>query len=71
MPCLAPQKTGSFKIRGATNAVLQLPDDVQDVVTHSSGNHGQAVALAAKARSVNAHIVSQAGACPLPLSAPP
>lgn len=43
------QRTGSFKLRGATNAILQL-NEVQrraGVVTHSSGNHGQAVACAA------------------------
>ena len=43
------QRTGSFKLRGATNAALQL-DAAQrraGVVTHSSGNHGQALACAA------------------------
>ena len=45
------QKTGSFKLRGATNAVLQLSDSERraGVVTHSSGNHGQALACAAQA----------------------
>eukprot|EP01138_Halocafeteria_seosinensis_P000294 gb/GECG01000302.1/.p1 GENE.gb/GECG01000302.1/~~gb/GECG01000302.1/.p1 ORF type:complete len:337 (+),score=35.73 gb/GECG01000302.1/:1-1011(+) len=54
----ALQKTGSFKIRGATNAIMKLPSDVKDkgVVTHSSGNHGQAVARAARARNVPAYI---------------
>jgi len=51
------QKIGAFKARGATNAVLQLPDDVSAVVTHSSGNHGQAVAYAAAIRSLPAWIV--------------
>jgi threonine dehydratase len=43
------QRTGSFKLRGATNAALRLPDAARagGVVTHSSGNHGQAVACAA------------------------
>ncbi len=43
------QRTGSFKLRGATNAVLQLSEAQRraGVVTHSSGNHGQAVACAA------------------------
>lgn len=53
------QKTGSFKYRGATNAVLQL-DKVQakrGVVTHSSGNHAQALALAAKVHGIPAYIV--------------
>ena len=45
------QKTGSFKLRGATNAALQLSaaELRAGVVTHSSGNHGQALACAAKA----------------------
>jgi threonine dehydratase len=43
------QRTGSFKLRGATNAALRLSDAARQggVVTHSSGNHGQAVACAA------------------------
>ncbi len=51
------QKIGAFKARGATNAVLQLPEDVPGVVTHSSGNHGQAIAYAAAIRSLPAWIV--------------
>lgn len=45
------QRTGSFKLRGATNAVLQLSDAQRraGVVTHSSGNHGQATACAGAA----------------------
>ena len=44
------QRTGSFKLRGATNAALQLSDAERraGVVTHSSGNHGQALACAAQ-----------------------
>ncbi len=58
------QKTGSFKIRGATNAVFSLPDEVaaRGVVTHSSGNHGAAVAYAARRRAVPAWIVVPRGA---------
>ena len=43
------QRTGSFKLRGATNALMLLPDAARarGVVTHSSGNHGQATACAA------------------------
>jgi len=41
--CEIFQKTGSFKIRGALNTLLLLGDDVDCVVTHSSGNHAQAV----------------------------
>jgi threonine dehydratase len=51
------QKVGAFKARGATNAILQLPDEVPGVVTHSSGNHGQAVAYAASIRSLPAWVV--------------
>jgi threonine dehydratase len=53
------QKVGAFKARGATNAVFSL-DDVtarHGVATHSSGNHGAAVARAAKLRGIPAHIV--------------
>jgi len=48
--CELFQKTGSFKIRGATNACLSLSDDdaKRGLITHSSGNHAQAVALAAR-----------------------
>lgn len=51
------QKVGAFKARGATNAVLQLPADATGVVTHSSGNHGQAVAYAASIRGLPAWVV--------------
>lgn len=53
------QKMGAFKMRGALNAILNLSKEDQEkgVVTHSSGNFGQAVALAAKNLGVTAHIV--------------
>lgn len=53
------QRTGSFKFRGACNAVFSLSDEdsSQGVATHSSGNHGQALALAAKIKGIPAHIV--------------
>ena len=53
------QRTGSFTRRGATNAVLQLGDAERraGVVTHSSGNHGQALACAAAAVGARATIV--------------
>jgi threonine dehydratase len=53
------QKIGAFKARGATNAVFSLDDATarRGVATHSSGNHGAAVARAAKLRGVRAHIV--------------
>ncbi|MBI0435813.1 threonine/serine dehydratase [Roseomonas sp. KE0001] len=52
------QRTGSFKLRGATNAILRLSPEQRaaGVVTHSSGNHGQAVACAAAAEGLSALI---------------
>jgi threonine dehydratase len=60
------QKMGAFKMRGASNAISKLsPEDRnKGVVTHSSGNHAQALSLAAKMLGVNAYIV-------MPSSAPP
>ena len=57
--CENLQRTGSFKIRGATNAVFSLGDEeiARGVATHSSGNHGAAVALAARLRGARAWIV--------------
>jgi threonine dehydratase/serine racemase len=57
--CEHLQKVGAFKFRGACNAVLRLTPEVavRGVVTHSSGNHAQALALAAKLRGIPAHIV--------------
>jgi threonine dehydratase len=53
------QKIGAFKARGATNAVFVLDDAraKRGVVTHSSGNHGTALARAARLREIPAHIV--------------
>ena len=53
------QKIGAFKARGATNAVFALDDTTakRGVATHSSGNHGTALARAAKLRKIPAHIV--------------
>ncbi len=57
--CENLQKTGSFKIRGATNAIFSLTDSeaAPGIVTPSSGNHGAAVACAAAWRGVPAWIV--------------
>jgi threonine dehydratase/serine racemase len=65
--CEHLQKVGAFKFRGAWNAVRKLPDDVaaRGVVTHSSGNHAQALALAAKLRGISAHIVMPSNAVPV------
>ena len=59
------QRAGAYKMRGATNAILQLTDEQRSkgVVTHSSGNFAQAVALGAQSLGVTAHIV-------MPTSAP-
>lgn len=53
------QKIGAFKARGATNAVFSLDESTasRGVATHSSGNHGAALARAAKLRGIPAHIV--------------
>ena len=53
------QKTGSFKIRGATNAIFSLTDAEvsRGIVTQSSGNHGAAIARAAAWRGVKAWVV--------------
>jgi threonine dehydratase len=58
------QATGAFKIRGAFHKMLRLPSDCPGVVAHSSGNHGQAVARAARVLGLHALIV-------MPRDAPP
>jgi threonine dehydratase len=52
------QKTGSFKLRGATNKVLSLPPEssAKGVVTSSTGNHGLAVAAAARHKGIDAEV---------------
>ncbi len=57
--CENLQKVGAFKIRGATNTLLQLTNEekANGVATHSSGNHAQAVALAARNQGLKATIV--------------
>ncbi len=59
LKCENLQKVGAFKFRGACNAVAQLDPDkaARGVVTHSSGNHAQALALAARLRNIPAYIV--------------
>ncbi|MCB9116311.1 MAG: pyridoxal-phosphate dependent enzyme [Caldilineaceae bacterium] len=59
MKCENLQKVGAFKFRGACNAVFSLsPDEAaRGVATHSSGNHAQALALAAAMRGIPAYIV--------------
>ncbi|MFN8398886.1 MAG: pyridoxal-phosphate dependent enzyme [Anaerolineales bacterium] len=64
MKCENLQKVGAFKFRGASNAVWSLTDEkaAHGVVTHSSGNHAQALALAAKMRGIPAYIVMPSNA---------
>ncbi len=62
--CENLQVGGAFKFRGAVNAVFALSDAqaANGVVTHSSGNHGAALARAAKLRGISAHVVVPEGA---------
>ena len=64
--CENLQRSGSFKIRGAINAVFCLTDNEANngVVTVSSGNHGTALSLAAKIRGINATVVLPKNALP-------
>lgn len=65
------QRVGAFKFRGACNAVFSLDaaQAARGVVTHSSGNHGAALALAAQLRGIPCHVVVPAGAVRAKLSA--
>jgi threonine dehydratase len=58
------QPVGSFKLRGATNAIARLDAEQRErgVVTHSSGNHGQALAWAARAAGAPCTVVIPEGA---------
>jgi threonine dehydratase len=59
LKCENFQKVGAFKFRGACNAVFSLSDEEarRGVVAHSSGNHAQALALAARLRGIPAYVV--------------
>ncbi|NBW81223.1 pyridoxal-phosphate dependent enzyme, partial [bacterium] len=65
LKCENLQKVGAFKFRGACNAVFSLNDQEarHGVIAHSSGNHAQALALAARMRGIPAYIV-------MPINAP-
>ncbi len=66
------QPTGSFKVRGAFNAALSLraaTPDAHGVITVSSGNHGQAVALAARTLGLDCTVVMPEGSNPVKVSA--
>lgn len=69
--CENLQRVGAFKFRGACNAVFALDDATaaRGVVTHSSGNHGAALALAARVRGIPAHVVVPEGAVASKLAA--
>ncbi|MEZ5461060.1 pyridoxal-phosphate dependent enzyme [Dokdonella sp.] len=62
--CENLQRAGAFKFRGACNAVWSLSDAeaARGVVTHSSGNHGAALAMAARTRGIECHVVVPKGA---------
>jgi threonine dehydratase len=65
------QKTGAFKFRGACNAIFSLSGQEvsRGVVTHSSGNHAAALALAARKRGIAAKIVMPSNALPVKIAA--
>ena len=65
------QRVGAFKFRGACNAVWALSDAdaARGVVTHSSGNHGAALALASRTRGIACHVVVPEGAVATKLAA--
>ena len=65
------QRAGAFKFRGACNAVWSLDEATaaRGVVTHSSGNHGGALALAARTRGIPCHVVVPEGAVAAKLAA--
>ncbi|HNN13569.1 MAG TPA: pyridoxal-phosphate dependent enzyme, partial [Anaerolineales bacterium] len=64
LKCENLQKVGAFKFRGASNAVFSLTNEeaTHGVCTHSSGNHAQALALAARMRNIPAYIVMPSNA---------
>ena len=69
--CEHQQRAGAFKFRGACSAVqaLDAATATHGVATHSSGNHGAALALAAKLRGIACHVVVPEGANPAKLAA--
>ena len=71
LKCENMQFAGAFKFRGATNVIAQLTPEERSrgVITHSSGNHAQALALAAKRAGIRATIIMPEGCNPLKLEA--
>ncbi len=68
--CENLQRGGAFKLRGATNAVLTLSEAeaARGVITHSSGNHGNALALAARLRGIPACVVMPENSSPMKIA---
>ncbi|MEM8862094.1 MAG: pyridoxal-phosphate dependent enzyme [Chloroflexota bacterium] len=71
LKCENFQKVGAFKFRGAYHAIVNLSDEQRSagVIAHSSGNHAQGVALAAKMLGVNATIVMPVDSTPVKMEA--
>jgi threonine dehydratase len=71
LKCEHLQRVGAFKYRGATNAVQLLTPEqaARGVAAHSSGNHGAALALAARTRGITAHVVVPETATPAKVAA--
>jgi threonine dehydratase len=71
LKCEHLQPTGAFKLRGASNAIACLEERgvAGDVATHSSGNHGAALAWAARAAGRRAHVVMPENAVPAKIEA--
>lgn len=69
LKCENFQKTGAFKARGALNSVWQLSENASTVITHSSGNHGAALAWAASQRGLKCFVVCPETASPFKLEA--
>eukprot|EP00041_Stephanoeca_diplocostata_P027715 m.768881 g.768881 ORF g.768881 m.768881 type:complete len:323 (-) comp23232_c2_seq10:3258-4226(-) len=63
------QRVGAFKFRGALNAIKKLDRSFSTVITHSSGNHGQAIALAAQVAGLTAHVVMPSNSLPVKVAA--
>ncbi|HEY0809400.1 MAG TPA: threonine/serine dehydratase [Longimicrobiales bacterium] len=70
LKCENLQRAGAFKIRGAYTAIARLPESERKrgVITYSSGNHGQAVALAARIFGIKAVVVMPTTAPPIKVS---
>lgn len=69
--CENLQRTGAFKFRGASNAIACLAEQGEsgDVATHSSGNHGAALTLAARLDNRTAHVVMPENSSPMKVEA--